>query len=173
MRRRDIKALPSREVLLNLFVYEPDTGLLRWRRRPHVAAKRSPAGSIAGCIGTAGYWRVIVDGHYYYSHRLIWVMQTGSEPVDQIDHIDGDKTNNRWVNLRAADNGKNRWNTKLAKNNRSGVKGVHHEHGRAWLAHIGVGRRQIRIGRFKTFEEAVTARRNAEKLLHGEFARAA
>lgn len=174
MRRPDIKALPSREVLAKLFVYEPDTGTLRWRVRPHVAAKRSPPGSIAGCIGTAGYWRVPVEGRYYYSHRLIWMMQTGAEPEDQIDHANGDKTDNRWANLREADNEKNRRNAKRGKNNRSGIKGVCwvRSH-KAWAAYITVNKKQTRLGRFKSISDAAAARARAAEALHGEFARAA
>jgi len=172
MARADIKALPSLEVLRHLFVYDPETGVLRWRVKPHPSAQRIKPGDVAGTVGIKhGYLVVGISRVYYYVHRIIWKMQTGADPVDQIDHRDGGKLNNRWLNLRAADNGKNRWNTKLAKNNRSGVKGVTFEHGRAWLAQIGKDRAQIRLGRFKNFDDAVAARRDAEIRLHGEFAR--
>lgn len=172
MRRSDIKDLPAAEELRRLFIYDPETGVLRWRVKPHPRAQRSAPGSVAGTTGVRGYRIVKVGPEYYLVHRLIWKIQTGCDPVDQIDHVDGDRLNNRWANFREADNGKNRWNTRLAKNNKSGVKGVHLEHGRAWVAHIGTGARQIRLGRFHNFKDAVAARKHAEAALHGEFARA-
>jgi len=174
MKREDIKDLPSLEVLRHLFVYEPDTGVLLWRVRPHVMAKRSAPGSEAGTVGAHGYRVVKVGEKYYYVHRIIWKIQTSADPVDQIDHIDGVRSNNKWVNLREADNGKNRWNIGLQKNNKSGVKGVFREHGIGpWVAVISVNKRQIRLGRFSSFDAAVAVRRNAEAEMHGEFARIA
>lgn len=172
-RRKDIKPLPSLDRLNELFVYEPETGHLRWRSIPK-KFQRAKAGDIAGTIGPKGYRVVGVDRVYYYVHRIAWKMVTGTDPIDQIDHEDADRLNNRWVNLREADNGKNRWNTKLAKNNTSGVKGVCWDKShKSWSAYIAAGDGHKRIGRFKDKQDAIAARTKAAEELHGPFMRVA
>lgn len=172
MGRADIKSLPSLERLNELFVYDATSGDLRWKTIP-LHFKRAKVGDLVGTIGARGYRVIGIAGFYYHAHRIIWKMVTGTDPVDQIDHIDGDRLNNRWENLRAASNGQNRWNTKLAKNNSSGHKGVSYEHGRSWVAYISAGGGQKRLGRFKSKEEAIAARLSAAEALHGEYMRIA
>lgn len=170
-KRDDIKTLPSIERLNELFVYEPLTGDLRWKSIPE-NFKRAKVGDIAGTIGAKGYRIVGVDRVYYYAHRIIWKMVTGEDPRDQIDHKDGDRLNNRWSNYRAASNGENRWNTKLAKNNSSGVKGVTQKGG-GWIAYISAGSGQQRLGYFRNKADAIAARLKAAEELHGQFLRVA
>jgi hypothetical protein len=99
-------------------------------------------------------------------------MQTGKDPVEEIDHRDGDKLNNKWMNLREASHGQNHQNIKLPKNNKSGVKGVHWVPDRkAWKASIDSNRKKRNLGLFKNLKDAAIARHNAEIALHGEFAR--
>lgn len=171
-RRAAIKSLPSLERLNDLFVYDAATGDLRWKSIPN-HFNRAKIGDLAGTVGASGYRVVGIERVYYYVHRIIWKIVTGSDPVDQIDHIDRDRLNNMWENLRIASNGQNRWNTKLAKNNSSGHKGVSYEHGRSWIAYISAGDGQKRLGRFKSKEEAVAARLSAAEVLHGEYMRIA
>jgi hypothetical protein len=171
-RRLDIKPLPSAERLNELFTYEPLTGELRWKSVPK-NFHRAKAGDIAGTIGPKGYRVVGVDRVYYYAHRVIWKMMTGVDPIDQIDHEDTNRLNNRWSNLREAGNGENRWNIGIQRNNTSGVKGVCPERGRAWVAYIGAGYGHVRLGRFKTKEDAIAARLKAAEELHGQFMRLA
>lgn len=185
--RAPIKALPSQSQLRSLFEYDRATGTLTWRRKPGTS-KRDYAfnnkcgGKPAGTIGANHGYRVIglrLNGYeagatYYYAHRIIWKMMTGCDPVDQIDHRDGDRANNRWLNLRPADNGKNRHNAKRAKNNRSSVKGVCWEPShKAWKAYIGINGKQFQLGRFKSLAAACAARKAAADKLHGDFSRAA
>ncbi len=174
MRRADIKALPSVEELRRLFAYDPESGALTWRVRPHVMAKRSTPGTEAGTVGRSGYRTIKVGIGYYLAHRIVWKIQTGADPEDQIDHIDGRRLNNAWANLRTADNAENRRNTGLQKNNRSGVKGVCWDsYHNSWNAYITAGERQQRLGRFKNLSDAIAVRREAEQRFHGEYARAA
>lgn len=176
MRRSDIKELPSQEELLRLFNYDPDSGVMSWRANPkHYGTASGKLGTVSSC----GYLYVGVrDGHgakfkTYIAHRIIWKMMTGEDPVDQIDHIDGDRLNNRWSNLRPADNGKNRWNSKLAKNNKSGVKGVCWDTShRKWNAYISIGGKQSRLGRFDVLDDAAAVVNAVRINLHGDFARA-
>lgn len=168
-KRKDIRALPSVRSLQNLFRYNPESGDLHW-----ISPRLGLTRTLAGSLGDKGYIKVIIEGRSYLAHRLIWKLVTGSEPLDQIDHIDGDRSNNRFSNLREATNGENRFNTKLAKNNRSGVKGVCWESGRRkWRAVITSSGDTIRLGRFDTVAEAKAAISIAREKMHGEFARAA
>jgi hypothetical protein len=175
MRRSDIKALPSLEVLRHLFAYNPETGVLIWRVRPTEQAKRIKMGMPAGTVGKRhGYLMVGIGRSYYLAHRIIWKLQTGEEPADQIDHKDTDRLNNTWDNLRPADNGQNRCNTGIAKNNRSGVKGVCWEPGhKAWKAYVNIDGKQVRLGRFASLEDAADARARAAQRAYGDFLRVA
>jgi hypothetical protein len=93
---------------------------------------------------------------------------TGEDPIE-IDHIDGDGTNNKWDNLRNATSAQNNHNRKMSSRNKSGVKGVFWETSRKrWRAAIGP---QSWVARFKTFEEAVAAVNAKRAEMHGEFAR--
>lgn len=168
-RRSDIKPLPSLERLNELFTYDPLTGELRWKSIPE-KFHRAKVGDLAGTIGQKGYLVVGIGRVYYLAHRIIWKMMTGSDPIDQIDHEDTNRLNNRWLNLREADNRKNRHNTKLARNNTSGVKGVCWDKShKAWAATID----RKRIGRFKDKQDAIAARMKAAEELHGPFMRVA
>lgn len=164
-----------------MFDYDPATGALRWR--PKEGNSRSirsfnnkVAGKVAGTVrqGRSGYLVVGIGRRYYGAHRLIWKLMTGRDPQHFVDHIDGDKLNNKWANLREADNGQNKQNGSLYRNNRSGVKGVCWDAShKAWRAYIGVNGVQRKLGRFKSINDAASAVAAERERLHGEFARAA
>jgi hypothetical protein len=169
MKRAPIKQLPSRDELLRLFSYDLATGDLRWRVRSGPRAE----GQRAGTVNWRGYLVVGIDHIYYYTGRIIWKIMTGNDPEVWIDHIDGDRTNNKWVNLRLATNGQNLHNSKLRSDNKSGVKGVHWDvRHKKWRAIISVNKQHIRLGRFNTINEAEMAILSERAKLHGEFARA-
>lgn len=168
-KRSDIKPLPSLERLNELFVYEPVTGVIRWKSIPP-NFKRAKVGDLVGTVGAKGYLIVGVDRVQYLAHRIIWKMMTGEEPTDQIDHEDTDRLNNRWRNLREATNGPNICNSRLRKDNMSGVKGVCWDRSHnSWAATIN----SKRIGRFKDKSDAIAARLKAAEELHGQFMRVA
>lgn len=165
-------SLPPAETLRELFEYEPETGHLYWRNghRVHGFKKHVRAGT----VHCGKYRVVVVNGARFYEHRVIWKIMTGNEPAHVIDHADNNHMNNAWENLRAADNAKNRWNSALPKNNRSGIKGVCWEAShKSWKAYVSVNGRQIKLGRFKKIDDAAVAVAAARSRLHGEFARAA
>lgn len=187
-RRSDIKPLPSQEALLRLLDYNPESGVLTWKwmvgNTPDVSGFNNRCGGkVAGTVRQkCNYLSIGIrpsamaqKSIYYYAHRLIWKMMTGEDPSDQIDHRDGDRLNNRWLNLRDANNGKNLANSKLREDNTSGFKGVvfrKRNKFSPWCANITVNKTLHYLGSYATQEAAGAARDAAAKRLHGEFARA-
>ena len=162
------KSLPPQDHLLRLFSYDPQTGELRWR----VSQRGASVGSLAGYVAAKGYWVVSVDGQQYLAQRLIWKLMTGCEPKAFIDHKDRDKTNNRWINLRAATKADNQQNCKRYATNTSSVKGVTWERKlQKWKAVINANNSRYYLGLFTTFSDAANARELAAEQLHGAFAR--
>jgi hypothetical protein len=171
--------LPSQDALLACFDYDPMTGVLRWRRRDPIKqgmkiANGKCAGKAAGYVREGKYIAVMLDDVTYYAHRIIWKMVTGNDPPDWIDHEDGDGTNNRWLNMRAATHAQNMWNTSIFRNNTSGYRGVSFikSHGK-FRAAIGIGGKKKHIGYFNTAAEAHLAVAEAIFKTRGDFARVA
>lgn len=160
--------------LADMFVYERETGLLRWKRAVGYGG-RVPAGSIAGNVhrGSNGYVQLRFGGRLYYAHRIAWALVNGEWPPLEIDHINGCPSDNRLVNLRLASREQNLHNTRKP-GGVAGVKGVSwSKHKQAWHARIRSGGRQYHLGYFRSFAEAAAIRIAATQKLHGEFARIA
>lgn len=165
------KPLPSASELHALFAYDLATGLLTTR----VATKMRPAGSEAGHITPGGYRRVILAGDdRFMAHRVIWKMMTGQEPPEFVDHIDGNRLNDAWANLREADEVTNARNVAAHKRNKLGVEGVSvcAKTGK-YLAFIREDGRNRQIGRFATVGAAAAAYRDASVRAFGDYAREA
>lgn len=169
------RALPEQSVLLQLLRYEPETGKLFWKERgpewfknewmaarwnSRYAGKEAFTAFDASC----GYFRGTLHGTQFLAHRVIIKMMTGSEPP-QIDHIDGDGSNNSWGNLRPATYESNVRNRAIVANNTSGTMGVvWHKKAKKWEARISdASGRRIHLGLFSALEGAVAARRDAER----------
>lgn len=160
--------------LKTVLTYCADSGTLTWLKRPesHFSNARicnswnaKHAGKVAGNQKPDGYFRVAVDGVRYQSHRIAWAIYHGemAPPELVIDHIDQDPSNNRISNLRAVTHQENMRNQPIRKNNSSGVSGVSYsKKEKKWLARINVKGRYARIGAFEDFEDAVSARKQAE-----------
>ena len=160
---RKLNPLPPLETLRALFDYDPDTGVLVWRK----AQGTSRAGREAGWLHRSGYVYVGVGGKSYKAHRIIWYLHHGVPPADLIDHVDRDPTNNRIRNLRECTHAQNQQNKRTYANNLTGVKGV------SWYARYGKWRVRIQhlgkpilVGMFADFGEACNARLQAQKHLH-------
>jgi len=131
----------AREVL----AYCHGDGSLTWRI---TLSRARVAGKSAGYRRRDGYLHIGVDGQMYLGHRLVWLIVTGAWPTCEVDHIDGDRTNNRFVNLRDVDmsgNAQNRCRPQ-GKNPYLGVSWDAEQ--RKWRAGIRVNGRRKCLGRF-------------------------
>lgn len=115
--------LPQLQRLQELFSVD-DNGRLLYRQKAHPCSRRKP-GDEAGCLDPEGYRKVFIDGKRYFAHRIIWFLAHKEDPKSmQIDHINGDRDDNRLANLRLCNNAQNCLNTKLRSTNTSGIRGV-------------------------------------------------
>lgn len=133
---------------------------------------RATSGSEAGNLTAKGYLEVKIKDRTYKVHRIIWAMRHGTWPSGQIDHVNGNKSDNRIENLREVTQNQNMWNRGRLCNNKTGYKGVSkvRSSGRykAQIKHFG---RVICIGTFETPEEAYVAYCDSARRLHGEYAK--
>lgn len=153
--------LPPLEELLDLFTYEPETGTLRNKIDRSYLAK---AGSEAGTTDKKGYRHLQIRGKDYKVHRIVWKMVHGSISSDlSVDHINGNRSDNRIKNLRLVNHCENMRNRPIYDNNKSGVTGVSWRKDRCkWQAYIVFGGKQIHLGAFAEKSEAIAARMAAE-----------
>ena len=166
----------THDELLEKLIYNPLTGEFRWL----VASGRGgryPAGKIAGSISKISGYRHIGlggSGKNVLASRLAWFWMTGAWPVHSIDHINHDKADDRWANLREATATQNKANSPLYKNNTSGIKGVSYDASargsKKWRARISVNGKVTSAGRYATQEEAAQAYWVAAQKQYGEFA---
>lgn len=155
------------EDALRLFNYDRDTGILTWKNPPEYS--RFIHGSVVG-HKINGYLRVKIYGMQLYVHRIAWLITHNDWPNGVIDHINGDRSDNRISNLRAVTNTQNSWNSKMRKNNSSGVKGVtFNSAANKWVGRIRVDGKRIHVGCFDDIEEAKIAMEDARIKYHGEF----
>ena len=158
----------SQEALKEVLHYDPDTGLFRYIKS---ITRKTPVGKIPTATTGNGYLAVYINGQQLRQHRLAWLYVYGEMP-EQIDHINGIRTDNRIANLRPANTSLNNMNRKIQANNRSGFKGVaFKEKTRRYAAAISRGKVRRHLGYFDTPQEAHAAYAKAAKELHGEFAK--
>jgi hypothetical protein len=154
--------------------YDPETGVFTWmpdRPESHFRSKRDQnswrtqfAGSKAGGMDNMGYICMWVGRKSQRAHRLAWLYIHGRLPSGQIDHINGQRADNRIANLREANHQENGRNQKRPKSNTSGHTGVcWNPRNNNWFAQIAISGENKYLGSFKFLEEAITARKHAEK----------
>jgi citrate synthase len=154
-----------RQRILSIVEYDYETGLFRRL----VASKGCSLkiGWTKGSLSYRGYRKMNLLKKSYELHRIAWLIHYGDWPKKNIDHINGDKSDNRICNLRDATVAENARNMSKSRANTSGHVGVrYYEKIRKWRAEIKVNYKNISIGHFSTKEEAIEARKSAE-IAHG------
>ena len=150
------------EYVRSILSYCPETGSFTWLVNRH----RKQPGQQAGSIDSGGYIRITIDGQRYMGHRLAWLLVHGEWPSNCIDHVNRDRSDNRFTNLRAATNAENCQNH-LREPGASGLRGVKwHSQRRKWQAAIRVNGLRKHLGLFQTADEASAAYQAARKSLH-------
>lgn len=169
----------SKQTADQLLCYDPSTGVLTWRKRipshfrdgkwtkEHAckAWNTRYAGSTAGKLDVrTGYRYVAIYGRGYSAHRLAWLITTGEWPIGEIDHINGDPTDNAIANLRVVTRAMNAHNLPMSPLNRSGRVGVDFMKTKSkWRAQITYLGKAHHLGLYSNKEDAVRARDKAER----------
>ena len=155
------------ERLKELMVYDPETGIFT---RIITSQGNAFAGHEAGCYHRASGYRFIqIDGARYKTHRLAWFYHHGVWPENQLDHKDRVRNHNWISNLREATNAQNAMNRPAQADNVLGLKGVC-ANGNGFRANIYFEGVQLRLGTYKTPEEASAVYKAKARELYGEFA---
>lgn len=172
--------LPDVTYARECFRYNPRTGRLVWRTRPrgHFPSESiwkmwntrfamTEAGRKRGNGLGKEYRSVCLNGRHFQSHNIIWLLVTGKHPTQLIDHVNGSGLDNSWTNLREVSHKENCKNHRLGTANKSGVVGVSWcKVARKWRAQITVNGKNLALGRYRNFFDAVCARKSAD-VKHG------
>jgi hypothetical protein len=155
----------TQELALHHFDYKD--GELYWKNR---TSNRNKLGQKAGSPDQHGYVNICFNYKKHKMHRIIFLMHHGYLPKE-IDHIDGNPQNNAIENLRPANRSEQLCNTKLRKNNNSGVKGVCWDKAKQkWMVRVNKDKKNVYMGRFDDFELAELVAIEARNKYHGEYA---
>lgn len=159
----------TQELLKQWLLYDPETGVFTWNACAADDRRDRPAGAQEA----QGYVTIYVVGKARKAHRLAWLYMHGSWPTEEIDHINGNRTDNRLVNLREANRRQNNYNMRMRPDNTSGVKGVcwHRRLGKWQASARDADGRNVHIGYFSDKAAAAAARKIYAQKLYGEFAR--
>jgi hypothetical protein len=171
----------TQETLHQLLNYNAETGVFTWKLRGRELFSTDRdfkkwntryAGAVAGKSVGSLYRQIMIRPHLYYAHRLAWLYRHGEWPYPEIDHINGDRHDNRIDNLRVVDSQKNKANTRRHKDNEAGYKGVRLDKRRGYyVARLYVDGKERHLGSYPTAEEASRAYEAEAQKMHGEFAR--
>ncbi len=144
--------MPTKEEIDNHYNYDPITGVF------------TPVLTHAVYLSTRGYLDLWIGGSVYRAHRCAMVTSGISIDGFEVDHINGDVSDNRISNLRTVDRGMNCRNAKIYKTNSSGVTGVlFNKNNGKWTAAIQINKVRKHLGYFNDFNDAVAARKDSEK----------
>ena len=150
----------------DLFSYNPLTGVILWKIKPHIKVN---VGTVAGCVALMGrdkkpYSLISYKQKIYRSHHIALALSGVTVPPGMVvDHIDGDGTNNKLANLRVVSIATNNLNKKLGKNNKTGLLGVYfYKNRNKWRASINKSGKSYFLGHFNTLLDACCKRKSAE-----------
>ena len=152
----------------SLLDYDKQTGHLYWK----APKNKKLAGRPAGCINSGGYRVIQIDGLLRLAHRVVWLLCVGRDPDHDVDHINGDRSDNRFENLRDVLRNHNNQNIRRPYSTSStGLLGAHRCGGKrgGFQSSIHANGKCIALGHFKTAEEAHAAYMRAKRELHPGF----
>lgn len=158
----EIKAHPEKitqEYLKTLFSYNPATGEFI---RIQPVSKQKYKGQIAGFIGGEGYRIIKIHQKAYKAHRLAFLYMTGKFPDNCVDHLNHDRSDNRWVNLKSVTKSENATNLKMSSSNKYGCFGISMRKNGSYRAVIRNNGKPVHLGTFKDLNDAIKVRKNAE-----------
>ena len=156
----------SQEQLLNQLTYNPDTGLFHWIKSK--SGVRG-VGATAGFVERDGYRRIGVNGKVYPAHRLAWLYMTGNWPDKYIDHLNGNKDDNRFCNLRDVSHSVNQTNTTHKSNNKLHEKYISwHKGNKAYRVQIRKNGVNAVHKLFKKLDDAINYRNQSIIDLFGQ-----
>ena len=147
--------LLTHQDLIDLIDYSPSTGIFFWKKKRRGINTEKKLGTSNGF----GYLRITVLGKSHYAHRLAWFYMTGIYPSLEIDHINGDRADNKFNNLRIVTRSQNAQNrSTYQSNNKSKTLGVSwHKKSKKWQAHICIYKERKYLGLFEKAEDAHNA----------------
>ncbi len=165
----DFESFLTWEALTGMLSYDPAKGEFRWVK----SDRPGWVGRVAGHVNRRDGYRAIVLGRRTYRvSRLAWLHETKRWPVGVIDHINGNRSDDRWENLRDVSPAENALNKSLNRNNATGVSGVRWDAERErYVGRLAIDGERKYLGSFETIEEAEAARQAAEVEHYGEFRR--
>lgn len=147
-----------------ILAYEASTGLFFWRKK---ISRKVVVGKTAGCVGGHGYFEIRIHGVKHKGHRLAWLLTHDVWPPNEVDHINGDRSDNRLCNLRLATSCENKQNASRRSDNSSGHPGVSwYKKTGSWRADIQLNGKQKYLGSFHVLEDAISAYQAAKSEFH-------
>jgi hypothetical protein len=150
----------TQKMLKEILRYDPDSGLFYWKVSLNKKIKRD---EVAGCLHSSGYIYIAIYKKLYLAHRLAYIYMTGKWPIKQIDHINGNRSDNRFINLRDSSNSENHQNRK----NTAILMGAHWvAKEKKYVSSITVNYHKIHLGTFSTAKDAHMAYCKAKKKYH-------
>lgn len=156
----------TRETVDQLLKYDAFSGKFSWK----VNGTRIRIDQSAGCLWL-GYIRIKIKQRNYPAHRLAWLLTYGEWPANEIDHINGDRSDNRICNLREATHAQNIQNCINRNPNKHGLRGVAKQTcSNRWTATVTANGSKQYLGTYATPEEAHEVYVQAVQKLHGNFA---
>lgn len=156
--KQEVMTEITQELLQKLFLYDDSTGILKRIGRLKSNGEIVDCDFVTNSTSVHGYYQYTIKDYTFDVHRLIWLWNTGYWPTTDIDHLNGNRQDNRWENLREVSREINLRNTGRKTESKTGHVGVY-KHGKKWRISIGS---EHKAG-FSTFEEAVAYRIQREK----------
>ncbi len=155
----------SHSELLSMVLYDPATGVFTNRTQ---RSSRAKLGNQCGWTNAVGYVAISVNNHFCLAHRLAFFYMTGQWPEKEVDHINGNRADNRFINLRSCSREINMQNMRCARiDSKSRLIGAYwHKKSGKWMSRISVSKKPCYLGLFATAEEAHAAYVSAKRQMH-------